>query len=27
MLYSDAHIRSGRLVPRIRKFVLPKGIM
>jgi uncharacterized protein YciI len=27
MLNSDAHIRSGRLAPRIRKFVMPKGIL
>ena len=27
LLSGDAHIRSGRLAPRIRKFVLPKGVL
>lgn len=27
MLNADAHIRSRRLAPRIRKFVMPKGIL
>jgi uncharacterized protein YciI len=27
LLNDDAHIQTGRLVPRIRKFVVPKGIL